>query len=87
VVSAIGGALRGGPRDMSIACRFIAKLPDGKKKAEEYTALKMYREAAETAAKSRDSDMLSKIQSLVGGTSPLGLAVTQIKDRLQQTGR
>ena len=47
----------------------------------------MYREAAETAAKSRDSDMLSKIQGLVGGTSPLGLAVTQIKDRLQQTGR
>lgn len=47
----------------------------------------MYQEAAETAAKSKDSDMLSKIQSLVGGTSPLGLAVTQLKDRLQQSAR
>lgn len=63
--------------------RVIAKLPDGKRKAEEYTSLKMYREAAETAAHSKDSDMLSKIQGLVGSSSPLGLAVTQLKDRLQ----
>lgn len=70
-----------------MACRLIGRMPDGTKKAEEFTAIKMYQEAAETAAKSRDSDMLSKIQSLVGGSSPLGMAVTQLKDRLQQSGR
>ena len=72
---------------VGVTARFIAKLTDGKRKAEEYTAIKMYQEAAETAAQSRDSDMLSKIQGLVGSSSPLGLAVTQIKDRLQASTR
>ena len=40
-------------------------------------------EAAETAAQARDGDMLSKIQAMVGAASPLGLAVSQIKGRLQ----
>ncbi len=40
-------------------------------------------EAAETAAQARDGDMLSKIQGMVGAASPLGLAVSQIKGRLQ----
>lgn len=71
----------------TIVCRFIARLPDGKAKAEEYTAVKMYKEAAETAAHSKDSDMLSKIQGLVGSASPIGLAVAQVKDRLQAGSR
>lgn len=69
------------------ACtRFIARLPDGKHKAEEYAAVKMFQEAAECAARSRDSDMLSKIQDTLGTSSPLGLAVAQIKERLQTGG-
>jgi hypothetical protein len=63
--------------------RFIARLPDGKKKAEEYAAAGMFHEAAETAAQAKDSDMLSTIQSMVGAASPLGVAVSQIKERLQ----
>lgn len=47
----------------------------------------MYREAAETAAHSRDSDMLGKIQGLVGSSSPLGLVVSQLMDRLPTGGK
>ncbi len=67
--------------------RFIARLPDGPKKAEEYAAVGLFREAAEAAARARDSDMLTKIQGMVGTSSPLGVAVTQIKDRLQSSLR
>eukprot|EP00884_Botryococcus_braunii_P014408 jgi/Botrbrau1/22969/Bobra.0030s0041.1 len=60
---------------------------DGAKKAEEYAAVGLYREAAEAAARARDSDMLTKIQGMVGTSSPLGVAVSQIKDRLQSSLR
>ncbi len=69
------------------ARRFIARLPDGKHKAEEYAAARMFQEAAECAARARDSDMLSKLQDTLGTTSPLGLAVAQIKERLQAGAR
>lgn len=63
--------------------RFIARLPDAKEKAEEYAAIGMLHEAAVAAAQSKDSDMLSAIQGMVGGSSnPLGAAVSQLKDRL-----
>ena len=58
-------------------------MPDAKEKAEEYAAIGMLHEAAVVAAQSKDSDMLSTIQGMVGGTSsPLGAAVMQLKDRL-----
>ncbi len=64
-------------------CRIIGRLPDGKKKAEEYAAAGLLKEAAECAARARDSDMLSKLQDMIGTVSPLGVAVSQLKDRLQ----
>ncbi len=33
-----------------MACRLVARLPDASRKAEEYAALGMFQEAAETAA-------------------------------------
>ena len=33
-----------------VACRLVARLPDASRKAEEYAALGMFQEAAETAA-------------------------------------
>ena len=63
-------------------CRFIARLPDVKRKAEEYAAIGMYQEAAEMAAQSKDSDMLSRIQGIVGSASQVGMAVTQFRNRL-----
>jgi hypothetical protein len=70
--------------DSAVArCRLIARLPDAKRQAEEYAAAGMFQEAAETAAQNRDGDMLSKIQGMVGATSPLGLAVSKIGQSLQ----
>ncbi|KAK9815234.1 hypothetical protein WJX72_000416 [[Myrmecia] bisecta] len=71
----------------TVTARIIARISDSKRKAEEYAAIGMYQEAAETAALSRDSELLSRIQNMVGTASPLGVAVTQIKDRLSQTTR
>lgn len=67
--------------------RIIARLPDGKRKAEEYAAAGLLQEAAECAARARDSDMLGKLQDMVGTVSPLGVAVAQLKERLQPGGR
>ena len=65
-------------------CRFIARLPEAREKAEEYANIGMLTEAANAAAQSKDTDMLATIQGMVGGTSnPLGAAVSQLKDRLQ----
>ncbi|KAK9786074.1 hypothetical protein WJX73_008313 [Symbiochloris irregularis] len=63
--------------------KFIARLPEAREKAEEYAAIGMLTEAANAAAQSKDTDMLSAIQGMVGGSSnPLGAAVSQLKDRL-----
>ncbi len=69
-------------RELSVR-RIIGKLPDGKHKAEELAAAGLLREAAECAARVRDGDMLSKLQDMIGTVSPLGGAVSQLKDRLQ----
>ena len=63
--------------------RIIGRLPDGKHKAEELAAAGLLQEAAECAARVRDGDMLSKLQDMIGTVSPLGGAVSQLKDRLQ----
>ena len=34
----------------AVACRLVARLPDASRKAEEYAAIGMFQEAAETAA-------------------------------------
>lgn len=44
-------------------------------------------EAAETAARVRDSDMLAKLQARIGTTSALGVAVSQLKERLASGAR
>ncbi|KAL3162570.1 hypothetical protein ABBQ38_008623 [Trebouxia sp. C0009 RCD-2024] len=70
------------------ACaKLVARLPDASRKAEEYAALGMFQEAAETAATVKDSAMLSKIQGMVGTASPLGATVAQIRDRLTAVTR
>ena len=62
--------------------RLIGRLPDGKRKAEEYAAAGLLQEAAECAARARDGDMLSKLQASIGTTSALGVAVSQLRERL-----
>lgn len=42
--------------------RFIARLPNGKRKAEEYAASGLFAEAAEAAAAARDGELLGRIQ-------------------------
>ena len=73
-----GTSLRG-----SCVHRIIGRLPDGKHKAEELAAAGLLQEAAECAARVRDGDMLTKLQDMIGTASPLGGAVSQLKDRLQ----
>lgn len=59
-------------------------MPDSARKAEEYAAIDYQREAAEVAAKLKDSDMLARIQAAVSANSPAGLAIAQIKERFFQ---
>ena len=58
--------------------RFIARLPSGKRKAEEYEAAGMLAEAAEAAAVAKDGELLARIQAAVGAGSPLGGAISQV---------
>lgn len=67
--------------------RIIGRLPDGKRKAEEFAGAGLLQEAAETAARVRDSDMLTKLQARIGTTSALGVAVSQLKERLASGAR
>ncbi|GAX81388.1 hypothetical protein CEUSTIGMA_g8819.t1 [Chlamydomonas eustigma] len=73
------------PRD--VQSRIIAKMPDNITKAEMFTAIGCTREAAEVAAKIRDSDLFAKIQGLVPATSPAGLAIAQIREKFQASFR
>ncbi|KAK9907253.1 hypothetical protein WJX75_000093 [Coccomyxa subellipsoidea] len=82
----VAAAKQHGAPDATVS-RIIARLPDGKRKAEEYAAAGLLQEAAECAARARDSDMLSKLQDMIGTVSPLGVAVGQLKDRLQSGSR
>ena len=63
--------------------RIIGRLPDSKHKAEELAAAGLLQEAVECAARVRDGDMLTKLQDMIGTVSPLGGAVSQLKDRIQ----
>ena len=45
--------------------RFIARLPNGKRKAEEYAASGLFAEAAEAAAAAKDGVLLGRIQAAV----------------------
>ncbi len=56
-------------------------------KIENWEHVSLVQEAAECAARVRDNDMLSKLQDMIGTVSPLGVAVSQLKDRLQSGGR
>lgn len=41
---------------------------------------------AQAAAAARDGELLGRIQAAVDAASPLGAAITQIRDRLQLSG-
>lgn len=41
---------------------------------------------SQAAAAARDGELLGRIQAAVGAASPLGSAITQIRDRLQLPG-
>jgi hypothetical protein len=69
------------------ARRLVARLPDSVSKAEEWAALGCQQEAAEVAAKLRDSDLFARIQNAVSATSPAGLAIAQVKERFASTFR
>lgn len=58
-------------------------MPDSVSKAELLTAIDCPREAAEVAARLRDGDLFTRIQGLVPATTPAGIAISQIKERLQ----
>ncbi len=62
-------------------------MPDSTAKAEAYAAIDYPREAAEVAARLRDGDLLGRIQGAVSAHSPAGLAIAQIRERLQGGGR
>eukprot|EP00198_Chlamydomonas_reinhardtii_P010037 XP_001699374.1 VPS16-like protein [Chlamydomonas reinhardtii] len=63
--------------------RLVARLPDSPAKAEELSALGLAREAAEVAARIKDTDLFARIQSAVAAGSPAALAIAQIKERFQ----
>ncbi|KAG2436636.1 hypothetical protein HXX76_006164 [Chlamydomonas incerta] len=63
--------------------RLVARLPDSPAKAEEFSALGLAREAAEVAARIKDTDLFARIQSAVAAGSPAALAIAQIKERFQ----
>lgn len=62
-------------------------MPDSAEKAEEYSSIGMAQQAAEVAAKLRDSALLARIHAAVAAGSPAGLAIAQIRERLQSTFR
>ncbi|PNH09648.1 Vacuolar protein sorting-associated protein 16 [Tetrabaena socialis] len=72
---------------VDVKARLVARLPDSSAKAEEYSALGLAREAAEVAAKIKDTDLFARIQSAVAAGSPAALAIAQIKERFQSTFR
>ena len=57
-------------------------MPDEKRKAEALASMHMFSEAAEVAAQSKDSALLSRIQGMVGNAAPLHSAISQLKDRI-----
>ncbi|KAF6254839.1 vacuolar protein sorting-associated protein 16 [Scenedesmus sp. NREL 46B-D3] len=71
----------GAPRE--VQARLIARMPDSRAKADAYEAVSCPREAAEVAAKLKDSDLLARIQGAVSANSSAGIAIAQIRERLQ----
>ena len=64
-------------------CRLVKRMPDDKRKAEAYASLGMMHEAAIVAAQVKDSDMLGRIQGMVGSAgTPLHSAISQLKEKL-----
>ncbi|KAI8468744.1 MAG: vacuolar protein sorting-associated protein 16 [Monoraphidium minutum] len=59
----------------------IGHMPDSAKKAEAFAAIDCPREAAEVAARIRDSDLFSRIQAAVAPGSAAGLAIAQVRER------
>ncbi|GLC37683.1 hypothetical protein PLESTM_000635700 [Pleodorina starrii] len=72
---------------LDYTARLVARLPDSPAKAGEYSALGLAREAAEVAARIKDTDLFARIQSAVAAGSPAALAIAQIRERFQSTFR
>lgn len=62
-------------------------MQDSSAKAEAYEAISCPREAAEVAAKLRDSALFARIQGAVGQNTAAGIAIAQIAERFNPTGR
>jgi hypothetical protein len=54
--------------------------------ADLYTSIDCAREAAEVAARLRDTALFTRIQQAVSAQSPAGLAIAQIRERLLAGG-
>ncbi|GFR52294.1 hypothetical protein Agub_g14829, partial [Astrephomene gubernaculifera] len=67
--------------------KLISRLPDSPSKAEQLEGLGLAREAAEVAARIKDSDLFGRIQSAVAVGSPAGQAIAQLRDKFQSTFR
>lgn len=70
-----------------VVAGMIGRLPDLKARAEAYAQVGLIREAAEAAAAAKDADMLSKLKGMVGQSSPIGLAIDQLRERLPTVSR
>jgi hypothetical protein len=62
-------------------------MPDSAAKAEAYAAINYEREGAELAVRMRDGDLFSRIQAAVSANSPAGVAIQQMRERVQSTFR
>ncbi|GFH30191.1 vacuolar protein sorting-associated protein 16, partial [Haematococcus lacustris] len=69
-----------------VLSRLVSRMPDSAVKAEEYANLDMPREAAEVAARLRDTALFTRIAGAVSAGSPAALAVAQIKERFLGPG-
>uniref|UniRef100_A0A061RIB2 Protein VACUOLELESS1 n=1 Tax=Tetraselmis sp. GSL018 TaxID=582737 RepID=A0A061RIB2_9CHLO len=65
-----------------VVAGMIARVPDMKARAEHFAEAGLIQEAAEAAAAAKDADMLTKLKGMVGQSSTIGVAIDQLRDRL-----
>jgi hypothetical protein len=69
------------------ASRLISHMPDSRAKAAAFEGIGCPREAAEVAAKLRDGALFARIQDAINPSTPAGIAIAQIKERVQSSFR
>mmetsp|Transcript_12464 Transcript_12464/g.35002 ORF Transcript_12464/g.35002 Transcript_12464/m.35002 type:complete len:872 (-) Transcript_12464:151-2766(-) len=75
-------ACRGNDAPQHVVGSMIGRLTDLSARAEAYAQVGLIREAAEAAAAAKDADMLTKLKGMVGQSSTIGVAIDQLRERL-----